>query len=290
MSYRERLRRIYAHAEVAGYAVPAFNYNDLLELVAIVEAGRAEQAPVLVAASASAYRVFGIDVMGALGRSAMGRHAGVFCHLDHARQAEEGITAVDAGFASVMIDGSALPLEENIALTRRVVAYAHPRGVFVEGELGRIGGQEDEAAAIQGALVRVEDVARFVEATDVDSLAIAIGNAHGFYKAEPELDFERLVEVKRTVPVPLVLHGGTGLPEGDLQCAIRLGMRKVNIGTLLHQTYLQALRAGLERDPTTTDVTGLLSSASAPVVEVVRACIRVCGASSQLLALSGEHR
>jgi ketose-bisphosphate aldolase len=282
MSYRDRLQCVFAHAEARGYAVPAFNYSDPWELRAIVRAAETERAPVLAAASVGAYRVLGIKVMAALGRVAMEQHMGVFSHLDHARRAEECIAAVDAGFASVMIDGSALPLDENIALTHQVVAYAHPRGVFVEGELGRIGGREDDIAVAAAALVRVEEVTRFVEETGVDALAIGIGNAHGFYRAEPQLDFDRLAEVRRVASVPLVLHGGTGIPDEDLRRVIQLGMRKVNIGTLLHYTYVQGLRAELKSNPSTKDLAGLLSVASEPIVAVLRPYLMICGASGQL--------
>jgi fructose-bisphosphate aldolase class II len=287
-SYRGRLRQIFAHAEAEGYAVPSFNYNELWELVAIVKAAHAERAPALVAASA--YRLLGIDVMAALGRVAMERQMGVFCHLDHAAQVEECIAAVDAGFASVMIDGSALSLDQNIALTRQVVDYAHSRNVFVEGELGRIGGQEDGMNVASEALARTEGVVRFVRETGVDSLAIAIGNVHGFYKAAPALDFELVGAVKRAVPVPPCKTSGTGIPAEGLQRTIRLGMRKVNIGTILHRTYVQGLEVELQRDPSTTDIAGLFAAASEPIVEVVRNYIRLCGASGRLPALFGEIR
>jgi ketose-bisphosphate aldolase len=286
---RQLIKSLFAHAEALEFAVPAFNYNDLWELEAIVQAAKAETAPVLVAASASAYRVLGIEMMAAIGRAAMAQQASVFCHLDHARKVEECKAAVDAGFSSVMIDGSPLPFDKNISITRQVVEYAHARGIFVEGELGRIGGREDEAITSGQSLVQIEEVIRFITETGVDSLAIAIGNAHGFYKAAPQLDFDRLQQVKGLTSIPLVLHGGTGIPKEDLKKAIRLGIRKVNIGTNVHFHYTQGLRAALEQNPETTDIPRLFTSAIVPVVEAVREAIRACGASGKGEFLQQVH-
>jgi fructose-bisphosphate aldolase class II len=286
---RQLIKSLYAHAESLEFALPAFNYNDLWELEAIVQAAKAETAPVFAAASALAYRTLGIEMMAAIGRAAMAQHAGVFCHLDHARKLEECRAAVDAGFASVMIDGSALPFDENIWITRQVVEYAHARGKFVEGELGRLGGREVEAGNSGQSLVQVEEVVRFITETGVDSLAIAIGNAHGFYKAAPQLDFDRLQQVKGLTSIPLVLHGGTGIPQEELMKAIRLGIRKVNFGTIVHYHYAQGLRAALEQNPETTDIVHLFTSAIAPVVEAVREAIRACGASGKVKFLQGVH-
>ena len=166
----------------------------------------------LVAASAVAYRTSGVEMMAALDRAAMAKQNGVFSHLDHAQKVEDCRNAVDAGFASIMIDGSALPIEENIAFTRQVVEYAHAHGRFVEGELGCIGGREAVVSASQ-SLVQVEDVVSFINETGIDLLAIAIGNAHGFYKKLPQLDFKRLQQVNKLNPIPLVLHSGTGITQ-----------------------------------------------------------------------------
>jgi len=279
--YRQLIKNLFTQAESLEFALPAFNYNDQWELEAIIQAAKAENAPVLIAASAAAYRALGVEMMEVLGRMAMRQQAAVFSHLDHARQFEECKAAVDAGFASIMIDGSSLPFEENISITRQVVDYAHAHGVFVEGELGRIGGWGDETDHPDQLLVQVEEVVRFIVDTGVDSLAIAIGNAHGFYQAAPQLDFDLLRQVKALTSIPLVLHGGTGILQEDLKKVIRLGIRKVNIGTMIHYRYTQGLKAVLEKNPETTDVIHLFSSAIIPVVDTIREAIRACNASGR---------
>ncbi|MEA4910175.1 MAG: class II fructose-bisphosphate aldolase [Chloroflexi bacterium] len=283
-NYHDRLSAYYQHARANGYAIPAFNFNDMWQLLAIQRAAQQEKAPVLAAATGSVIKAIGMGITAAMGRWGMEDQPGFFLHLDHSKKVEECQAAVDAGFASVMIDGSALPLEENIAMTRAVVAYAHPRGVFVEGELGRLGGREEDVSG-GAALVQIEDVQRYVNETGVDSLAVAIGNAHGFYKAAPVLDFKRLEEVGQVVSIPLVLHGGTGIPEDQLRQAIRLGMNKVNVGTLLHHAYLQGLRTALNEAPDSYDVKAAFGQAIQPVIAVVCQSIHRVGANGRLEGL-----
>jgi ketose-bisphosphate aldolase len=194
--------------------------------------------------------------------------------------------AVDHRYPSVMIDASSKSLEENIASVKEVASYAHPRGVFVEGEVGRIKGMGIEGVFTgKDFLARVEDCARFVAESGVDSLAVGIGTAHGFYEGKPEIHFDRLQEINAEVKVPLVLHGGTGIPEEDVRRAIRGGINKVNVGTIIHCTYMNAVRAELNargENPYTLDV---MKPVRAAITHVVKQWIKVCMADGKAKGL-----
>jgi ketose-bisphosphate aldolase len=270
-------------ADENGYAVPAFNYSDIWELRAILEAARALRAPVICATNSQVSAVHSISLLGAAGKTVMERaNTPVINHLDHSKSMDACFEAIDCGYASVMFDGSALPLEDNIAQTRRVADYARGKGVCVEGEVGRIRGSNVEGTYTgEDFLVLVEDAVRMAEDSGCDSLAIGIGNAHGFYKGKPQLNFERLRQVNGAVKLPLVLHGGTGIPEEDIREAIRRGINKVNVGTQLHFAYLQAMMIQAEKLEGATNIV----DAMLPVVEAVKVpvteWIRVCMADGK---------
>jgi ketose-bisphosphate aldolase len=185
-----------------------------------------------------------------------------------------------------MIDASARPLAENIAAVKQVVGYAHPHGVFVEGEVGRIQGMGVEGMYTgTDYLARVEDVEQLVAESGVDSLAAGIGTAHGFYKGKPEIHFDLLAKINAAVKVPLVLHGGTGIPEEDVRRAIRSGINKVNVGTIIHCTYMNALRAELNargENPYTLDV---MKQVRLLITNVVKQWIKVCMADGKAKGL-----
>ena len=190
--------------------------------------------------------------------------------------------AIDNGYPSVMIDASKHPLQGNIDAAKEVVAYAAPKRVHVEAEIGKIKGMSIEGIFTgDDFLVQVADAVALVKATGVDSLAVGIGTAHGFYEGKPEINFTRLREINQAVSVPLVLHGGTGIPQEDIRKAIQNGINKVNIGTIIHCTLMNGLREELNRvgpNPYTPDV-------ALPVVEkikqVVKGWIRVCMADGK---------
>ena len=265
-------------ADAAGYAVPAFNYSDIWDLQAIVEAAEEENAIIMLSANPLVMAAFGTQMNAAMGQAAMeGARTPVLQHLDHSFQAALCLDAIDHGFRSVMMDASKYPLEENIAIVKDVVDYAHARGVIVEAELGHIRG-----AGIEGEytgtdfLVDPAECKELVKRTGADSLAIGIGNAHGFYKGKPELNFQRLKEVNDLVDIPLVLHGGTGIPAEDIQRAIQGGITKVNVGTVIHCTYMNAMREELNRlgeNPYTLDV---VKPVKEKIKAVVKEWIRVC--------------
>jgi|YelNatPaOPRAMG01_1025707.scaffolds.fasta_scaffold03145_2 ketose-bisphosphate aldolase len=223
-------------------AILHFNIHTLEDIEGVIEAGYELNLPVIVACTPRVLNTLG-------GRSIVGvyRSLADYCntpivlHLDHTIELKDIWKAISAGFTSVMIDGSRLPYEENVKLTTTVVEVSRAAGVSVEGEIGAVPGREDDAKEYKGALTEPEVAYSFVLDTNIDALAVAIGTAHGFYKEPPELDFERLERISRGVNIPLVLHGGTGIPISDIKKAISLGISKVNIGTellaLVTKTY-----------------------------------------------------
>lgn len=279
---------ILAAADAGGFAVPAFNYSDIWDFLAIVAAAEELDAPIFISSHEMVVTDIGIELCGAFAAAAMDKtHTVLIHHLDHCAKVGICRAAVDHGYPSVMIDASSKPLAENIATVKEVAAYAHPRGVYVEGEVGRIKGVGFEGGfAGKDFLARVDDVVKFVAETGVDSLAVGIGTAHGFYKGKPEIHFDRLQEINAAVNIPLVLHGGTGIPEEDVRRAIRSGINKVNVGTIIHCTYMNAVRAELNargENPYTLDV---MKPVRAAVTNVVKQWIKVCMADGKAKALA----
>ena len=217
-------------------AVGAFNTHNLEMLPAIIKAAVHQKTPVIIQTSCGTANYVGHRNLVAVCRS-MAEEYGVdvVLHLDHARDYDEIRKAIDAGFSSVMFDGSSLPLKENILGTKRVVDYARARNVSVEAELGTVGGTEDGIAVSQddACYTDPEDAVEFVKQTGIDALAVAIGTSHGQYKSKTNISFERLKELQEVVDIPLVIHGGTGVKDEDVKRVIDLGIRKFNVGTEL---------------------------------------------------------
>jgi fructose-bisphosphate aldolase, class II len=192
--------------------------------------------------------------------------------LDHARTIDQIEHAIELGFSGIMIDASLAPLDENIALTHRAVQIAHSRGVSVEAELGHVG-QGDEIngeSQPQAYLTRVDEAERFVNETGVDALAISIGTLHGLYRGKPHLDFKRIAQLRKTCPIPLVLHGGSDTPDMDIRRAIETGIDKVNIWTDVRIPFLQDLKKTLEGPIEKIEVTDLYRSAQMVATDVIR--------------------
>ena len=266
-----------------GYAIPAFNYSDIWEHGAIVQAAAEERAIVYTASNMRVAGSIGLPYLGAIGSAAYAVSGGhIFNHLDHSSSVELCKQAVDSGYHSVMIDASMCSLEENIAKTKEVVAYAHAHGVVVEAEIGRILGRNVEGT-YEGDdyLVQVKDAVEMAEETGVDSLAVGIGTAHGFYKEEPRINLERLKEVHAHVSIPLVLHGGTGVPYDTVRACIANGMAKVNVGTLLHGCYVETLRERMETWDG-TNISDRMEPVRDSIKEKVREWIRVCNANNRI--------
>lgn len=231
-----------------GYAVPAFNYYNLDVLFAVLEAAEEEDAPVIVQPYSAYFPFLHYEVIAKASLEAL-RQAKVcaYLHLDHATDYDLILRAIRADFTSVMVDGSTLPLEQNIALTKSVVDQAKQAGVYTEAELGHIYrvGVDDDVARDETADVAA--CVRLVEETGVDSLAPAVGTAHGVYKQPPQIRFDRIREIRAAVDVPLVLHGGSGTPDEMIQQAIACGISKINVGTELKYAWSAAMREGLDR-------------------------------------------
>lgn len=229
--------KLLTHARAQGRALAAFNIYTLETLQAVAAAAARAGSPLLLQASPATILFAGADFLSAMARAAAKRwQLPVALHLDHAQDLDLIQECLEAGFTSVMYDGSRLPLSENIANTRRVVEIAARYGAAVEGELGKISGPEEIAEYTD------PDQARdFAAATGVDMLAVAVGTAHGLYQGEPHLDFDCLAEIARSVSLPLVLHGGSGVPAPAIRRAIALGVAKVNIATELKIPYTRVL-------------------------------------------------
>ncbi len=243
------MNRLLQWADEEKFGVVAFNYSDIWDFLGIIKAAQEEQAPVILQQVPPVVKSIGISYLSELGKGAMEyAKVPIIHHLDHSISPAMCFEAIDKGYPSVMIDGSQKPLNENIATTKKVVDYAHKHGVFVEGEIGKIRGNGWEGVAFNEGeefLTKVEDAEIFVKETSVDSLAVGIGNAHGFYKETPKLNIRRLSEINEAIDTKLVLHGGTGIPEETIQEAIANGINKINVGTIIFTTYLKTLKQQL---------------------------------------------
>lgn len=230
------LKEVLKEANDLNMAVGAFNTHNLEMLPAIIKAAVKEKTPVIVQTSCGTANYIGHKNLVSICKAMADEYgAEVVLHLDHAKDYDEIRKAIDAGYSSVMFDGSSLPLKENILGTKRVVAYAKKYGVSVEAELGTVGGTEDGIAVAQDEVRYTDpaDAVEFVKQTGIDALAVAIGTNHGQYKSKTNINFERLKEIKDVVDIPLVIHGGTGVKEEDVKKVIDLGIRKFNVGTEL---------------------------------------------------------
>lgn len=271
-------------AEEGKYAVGAFNCNNMEIVQAIITAAEAERAPVIIQASQGAIKYADLEWVAGMAKLAAERaKVPAAIHLDHGTSFEQCVKCIRAGFSSVMIDGSKLPFEENVALTNKVVEVARAVGVSVEAELGKIGGTEDDISVDEreAMLTDPDEAKEFVERTKVDSLAVAIGTAHGQYKGRPELDFDRLEKIKKLVKIPIVLHGSSGVPDEDIRRAISLGVSKVNIDTNIREAFTNTMRKILNEKPKEIDPRKVLGPAREAAVEIIREKIRLFGTSGK---------
>ena len=271
-------------AKSEGFAVGQFNMNNLEFVQAIIEAGIEEQSPLIFGASEGAIRYMGLSNVVALAKVAA-EESGlpVALHLDHGSSFEMVMKCIQAGFSSVMFDGSHYPLEENIRLTKKVVEAAHAVGVSVEGELGTIGGVEDdlEVAEEDAMIADPDEAIRFWKETQVDALAIAVGTAHGMYKGEPKIRFDVIEKVSQQVEAPIVLHGGSGVPDESIRKAISLGVGKINVNTENQVASTNVVRQLLTEQPDLVDPRKYLGPAREAIKEVVKEKIRLFGSSNK---------
>lgn len=278
------LKTLLQKADEEKFAVIAFNFSDVWDLLGVIKAAEQEKAPIMVASVQPVATHLNLYMAAALGHAAMANaKVPVVLHLDHTGTVSFCCNAVDHGYPSIMIDGSLLPLEENIALTKPVVDYAHARGVHVEGELGRIMGNNYEGKFIDGTdyLTDVGQAVEFVNRTGVDSLAVGIGTGHGFYTEEPKLNIKRLAEINAATNVKLVLHGGTGTPEDQIREVIKNGINKINVGTLIYHSYLTTTKKKLNSITDNNYPLGLYNEAVDAVAEAARGWLRLSGSSGK---------
>lgn len=270
-------------------AIGAFNVHNMEYTQAVTKAAEEERAPVILMIGEPMLPFAGLDMLANICLfAARNSSVPVAVTLDHGKSIDNIKKSIDLGL-SVMFDGSRFPFEKNVELTRSVVEMAHRKGVSVEGELGCIGGSEDGEEASFSGMTEPELAARFVDLTGVDALAVSIGNVHGFYKSKPNLDFERLAKIKELVKVPLVMHGGSDLPDDQARRVIELGMKKFNIGTELKQTYSETLKQTLNQHPMPIQPPVALAPAREAVTALVRYKIKLFGSAETAFIFNNSY-
>jgi fructose-bisphosphate aldolase class II len=289
-----------------GYAIPAMNVQNLESLTAVAEAAAEEKSPVILQITPSVIKYAGLPyIVGLAKTAAQLSPVPIAIHLDHGDTFDTAAKCVEAGFTSVMIDGSFLNFEENIALTKRVVDIAHPKGVSVEAELGKLAGIEERSVDEKDAILTdPEDAKEFVEKTGVDTLAVAIGTSHGAYKfkSEAKLDLERLKILSEKISIPMVLHGASsvpqaliekatkygatlggakGIPEDQYKKAIALGIAKINIDTDLRLAFTATVREVLTNSTKEFDPRKILGPAKEAMKQVAKSKMQLFGSSGK---------
>ena len=249
-------KEILMKAQQEGYAVGAFNAENMEMVQAIVAAAEELSSPVIIQTTPGSLQYADTDMFfGMVNAEAKKAKVPVALHLDHGNSAELCAKAILSGYTSIMIDGSKLAFSENVALTKKVVEFAHAMGVPDEGELGTVGGKEDthEVKDSEKSYTDPEEAKEFAEQTGVDFLAVGIGNAHGFYKGVPKLRFDILEKTKSLVSIPIVLHGASGIPDDDVKKSTGLGICKVNFATELRDAFTKGVKEYLEKNPEVFD-------------------------------------
>ncbi|SFK81721.1 tagatose 1,6-diphosphate aldolase GatY/KbaY [Paenibacillus sp. 1_12] len=267
-------------ARSRGYGIGAFNVHTLEMLQAVVDAAEETNSPLILQSTVGTVKHLGADYLVAAATTAANRSSvPIALHLDHCTDFDMIIHCIRAGYTSVMIDASMYAFEENVAQTKRIVDIARAAGVNVEAELGKVGGVEDDivVAEHEALLADPEECARFIELTGVPTLAPAIGTAHGIYKGDPNIDFERIRQVADRVSVPLVLHGGSGIPEEQVKRCISLGMSKMNIATEIRIVFSDAIKQVFAHNPDENDPRKYMVPAKKAVKEAAMEKMRMLG-------------
>ena len=299
------MKEILEDAGKRSYGVGAFNINNLEFLQAIIEAAEEENSPVIIAISEGAMKYGWVELLSTMVKTAaMNTKVPVALHLDHGKNFDKILTAIRYGFTSIMIDASDKSYEENVKLTKEVIKVAHPLGITVEAELGRLLGKEDEVESDVAIYTDPDDAKRFVDETEIDALAVAVGTSHGAYKfkGEAKLDIERIKKINSLTGVPLVLHGASGVPhelveeaqkygavlkgargvpDEEIKKAIGAGIRKINIDTDLRISFLLGVRKYLSEHPEIFDPRKYLGEGRAMVKETVKKKMQLFGSSGK---------
>jgi fructose-bisphosphate aldolase class II/tagatose 1,6-diphosphate aldolase GatY/KbaY len=263
-------------ARSEGRALAAVNIYDMMGAQAVAAAAFAEQRCALIQTASSSFALTGVAAMAALAVAVRDSSAAtVGVHLDHCRDIDQVKVCLDAGYDSIMFDGSHLPLAENIELTAAAAAVTHSYGAWIEGELGATAGEEDHSTDVDaGALTDPQELQTFVDASGVDIVAVAVGNVHGIPPRPVHLDLDRLAELNEAVDIPIVLHGASGLSDAQIRAAIGLGVAKINVNTEVRRAYLDALRTSLS-ESTGDGLADHLSAARQAATVVIRHKIRL---------------
>ena len=270
-------------ARQRGYAVGAFNIFSMEFLPSILKAAKVEQSPVLLQVAPVHFHMLDLKPYLDYVKTQIAKTSvPVGLNMDHGTEIRLIFSGIQAGFPSVMFDGSRFDFDKNLQLTRRVVDICHSLDMTVEAELGTLNEEGGRATQLSDSLMTDPDHAvRFVKETQVDSLAVAIGNAHGVYKGEPKLDFARLQTIAERVDVPLVLHGGSGIADTDFQKAIRFGIAKINIYTEMCLTASKTLQSLLADSANQADYVKLLQKTREAVQQAVQRRMQVFGSSGK---------
>lgn len=269
-------------ADREGYAVGAFNVENMEMVMAVIKACEELNSPAILQTTPSTVKYAGLDMYHAnVAAAAKAARVPIALHLDHGNSFELAMQALRVGYTSIMIDGSKLDFEENISLSKRVADACRPSGIPVEAELGKVGGKEDDMSCDDPGYTDPDDAVRFVNETGVTSLAVAIGTAHGIYKGEPKLDVERLSAIRKVVSIPLVLHGASGVPDEAVRDCIRRGISKVNFATELRIAFSNGIKEYLKDDPDVFDPKKYCTVGMKNVTELVKAKILVCGSDGK---------
>lgn len=250
--------------------LPAFNTTNMEMTLAIMDAFDANGMPGIIQIAPTNVKLTGYDYISEVAHRAIHDYTvPMALHLDHGKTLDDVRRAVEAGFASVMIDGAALPFEENVRFSRRAVDYCHASGVSVEAELGAIRGKEDDHVSEADCKTDPAEVAEYVERVGCDTLAVSIGNVHGL-EDTPKIDLDHLAKIAAVCPCPLVLHGGSGIPFETIAAMKQYGMVKINIASDLRQAYIRAVAAAHDKNPNEANLAKVLMDARAAVTEVAR--------------------
>lgn len=270
--------KMLADAQKGGYAVGAFNVENMEMVKAVIAAAEELHAPVMLQTTPSTIKYGTLETYFAIVAAEAKKAAVPVClHLDHGSSFELAVQALKAGYTSVMIDGSHEDLEGNIAVSKKVADVAKACKIPVEAELGKVGGKEDDLEAEADTNTDPAQAAEFVERTGISSLAVAIGTAHGFYVGTPVLDKERLSQIRKVVDIPLVLHGASGLSDEDVMDCVKRGICKVNFATELRAAYTDAVKELLKEKPETFDPKAFGKVGIPAVKKLVMERMKVCG-------------
>lgn len=267
-------KQLLSTAKRKGYAVPAFNVDNLESVLGVLNALNSTGKPLIIQTIPRTLKYGGIPTYAALTRALYKGGADLSIHLDHGGDIQTVKACIDAGYTSVMIDGSMLDFDQNVSLTKQVVELARKSGVSVEAELGTIGGKEETEGQIK--YTEVAEAVEFVKLTGVDSLAIGVGTAHGVYKGTPHIAVDRIKEIADKVDIPLVLHGASGLSDEVIRACIDAGINKINFATHLRQAFTEGLKKGLADKGATYDPKTYLPFAIKAVQEVAERIINLC--------------